>query len=94
MALSLPVAPHPASRRRSYIQLQAGVGIPGEDLHLPDQLHSQAHDPGFRRGRLVWGIGCQGAMVVLVAAEPAGWIDGLQLLEVEFDDRLELLRQP
>ena len=34
------------------------------------------------------------AMVVLVAAEPAGWIDGLQLLEVEFDDRLELLRQP
>jgi hypothetical protein len=50
MALSLPVAPHPASRRRSYIQLQAGVGIPGEDLHLPDQLHSQAHDPGLRRG--------------------------------------------
>jgi hypothetical protein len=50
MARSLPVAPHPASRRRSYIQLQAGVGIPGEDLHLPDQWHSQAHDPRFRGG--------------------------------------------
>jgi len=36
----------PASRRRSYTRLQAGVGIPGEDLHLPDQLRSQAHGPG------------------------------------------------
>ncbi len=48
MALSPPVASHPASRRRSYIRLQAGVGMPGEDLHLPDQLRLQAHDPGFR----------------------------------------------
>ena len=46
MTHSPPVAPHPASRRRSYVRLQAGVGIPGEDLHLPDQLRSQAHGPG------------------------------------------------
>src|SRR5215469_9851274 len=31
------VAPHPASRRRSYGWLQAGVGLPEEDLHLPGQ---------------------------------------------------------
>jgi hypothetical protein len=43
MARSPPVALHPASRRRGHIRLQAGVGIPGEDLHLPDQLRSQAH---------------------------------------------------
>jgi hypothetical protein len=35
MALSLPVASHPASRRRSYSQLQAGVGIPGGRLAPP-----------------------------------------------------------
>ena len=50
MAPSPPVAPHPASRRRSYVRLQAGVGIPGEDFHLPDRMRSQAHDPGLRRG--------------------------------------------
>ena len=49
MARSPPVALHPASRRRSYNRLQAGVGIPGEDLHLPDQLRSQAHDTGLRQ---------------------------------------------
>ena len=49
MALSPPVALHPASRRRSYSRLQAGVGIPGEDLHLPDQLRLQAHGTGLRR---------------------------------------------
>ncbi len=49
MARSPPVALHPASRRRSYNRLQAGVGIPGEDLHLPDQLRSQAHGTGLRR---------------------------------------------
>ena len=31
------VALHPASRRRSYGWLQAGVGLPEEDLHLPEQ---------------------------------------------------------
>ncbi|AFM22882.1 hypothetical protein Desti_0135 [Desulfomonile tiedjei DSM 6799] len=40
---SPPVALHPASRRRSYSRLQAGEGIPGEDLHLSDQVRSQAH---------------------------------------------------
>ena len=43
------VALHPASRRRSYVRLQAGVGLPGEDFHLPDRMRSQAHDPGRRR---------------------------------------------
>lgn len=31
------VALHPASRRRSYGRLQAGVGLPEEDLHLSEQ---------------------------------------------------------
>jgi hypothetical protein len=33
---SPPAALHPASRRRSCSRLQAGEGIPGEDLHLSD----------------------------------------------------------
>ena len=49
MAGSPSVAPHPASWRRRYSRLQACVGMPGEDLHLPDQLRSQAHGPGLRR---------------------------------------------
>ena len=49
MDRSPPVAPHPASRRRSYVRLQAGVGIPVEDFHPPDRMRSQAHDPGLRR---------------------------------------------
>jgi len=40
---SPPVAPHPASRRRSYLQLQAGERVPEEDFHLSDQTHSQTH---------------------------------------------------
>ena len=40
---SPPVALHLASRRRSYDQLQAGVGVPEEDLHLPGQTRLQAH---------------------------------------------------
>ncbi len=40
---SPPVALHPASRRRSYLRLQAGERLPGEDSHLPDRVHSQAH---------------------------------------------------
>jgi len=40
------VALHPASRRRSYGQLQAGVGLPEEDLHLPEQITlARAHPP-------------------------------------------------
>ena len=46
---SPPVASHPASRRRSYSRLQAGEGLPGEDLHLSDYMRSQAHDSCFRR---------------------------------------------
>ena len=42
-ARSPPVAPHLASRRRSYVQLQAGVCIPEENLHLSDQTRLQAH---------------------------------------------------
>jgi hypothetical protein len=59
MALSPSVAPHPASRRRSYSRLQAGVGIPGEDLHLPDQLRLQAHGPAiFANGDFHLDKGC------------------------------------
>ncbi|MGE0132954.1 MAG: hypothetical protein AB7U82_33155, partial [Blastocatellales bacterium] len=34
---------HPASRRRSYLWLQAGERLPGEDFHLSDGARSQAH---------------------------------------------------
>jgi hypothetical protein len=40
---SPPVALHPASRRRSYDQLQAGVGMPEEDLHLSGQTRLRTH---------------------------------------------------
>src|SRR5262249_40823454 len=48
---SPPVAPHPVSRRRSYLWLQAGERLPGEDLHLSDGVRSQAHGTlRFQRG--------------------------------------------
>jgi hypothetical protein len=40
---SPPVAPHPASRRRSYHRLQAGERVPEEDLHPSGQTHLQTH---------------------------------------------------
>ncbi|HEY4357709.1 MAG TPA: hypothetical protein VGN16_18290, partial [Acidobacteriaceae bacterium] len=40
---SLPVAPHPASRRRNNSSLQAGERMPEEDLHLSNHVHFQAH---------------------------------------------------
>jgi hypothetical protein len=41
------VAPHPASRRRSYGWLQASVGLPEEDLHLLEQnALASARSPG------------------------------------------------
>src|SRR3989304_1416047 len=40
---SPPVALDPASRRRRYLQLQAGERLPGEDLHPSDRVHSQTH---------------------------------------------------
>ena len=43
MDRSPPVAPYPASRRRSYSWLQAGERIPEEDSHLSDQTRFQAH---------------------------------------------------
>jgi len=43
---SPPAASHPASWRRSCIQLQAGERMPEEDLHLSDLARSQAHSPG------------------------------------------------
>src|SRR6266436_3897089 len=47
---SPPVASHPASRRRSYGWLQAGVGLPEEDLHLPEQnALASARSPGQAR---------------------------------------------
>jgi hypothetical protein len=50
---SPPVAPDPASRRRSYGRLQAGVGMPEEDLHLSDQTHLQVHYPPAEPGALI-----------------------------------------
>src|SRR5262245_29266753 len=43
-AHSPPVASHPASRRRSYNRLQAGVCLPEEDLHLSGQIRLQTHE--------------------------------------------------
>ena len=43
---SPPVAPHDASRRRSYIRFQAGERVPGGDSHPPDHARSQAHWQG------------------------------------------------
>ncbi len=40
---SPPVALHPASRRRSYLRLQAGERLPEGDFHPSDRVHSQAH---------------------------------------------------
>ena len=37
------VASHPSSRRRSYVQLQAGERMPEKDSHLSDQTHLQTH---------------------------------------------------
>src|SRR5262249_31835800 len=53
---SPPVAPHPVSRRRSYLWLQAGERLPGEDLHLSDGVRSQAHGARcFQRAVLARG---------------------------------------
>ena len=49
-ALSRPVAFHPSSRRRSYFQLQAGVCMPEEDLHLSGRSRAQAHSSPRKRG--------------------------------------------
>jgi hypothetical protein len=40
---SHPVASHPVSRRRSYLQIQAGERLPEEDSHLSDQTNLQTH---------------------------------------------------
>jgi hypothetical protein len=40
---SSPVAPHPASRRRSYGWLRAGERLPGTDFHRSSRCPSQAH---------------------------------------------------
>ncbi len=53
---SPPAALHPASWRRSCIQLQAGERMPEEDFHLSDHTRSQAHkawaiSPGGLEGR-------------------------------------------
>jgi hypothetical protein len=43
---SPPVAPHPASRRRSYSRLQAGERMPEGDFHPSDGVRLQAHECG------------------------------------------------
>src|SRR5438093_13268515 len=42
-----PIAPHAASRRRSYRQFQAGERMPGEDLHLSGCVRLEAHRVGL-----------------------------------------------
>jgi hypothetical protein len=49
---SSPVAPHPASRRRSYLRLSRPGPTPSEDSHLTDSVRSQAHWNRSRRKRL------------------------------------------
>ena len=48
-----PIAPHAASRRRSYRQFQAGERMPGEDLHLSGCVRLEAHRVGLR-SRPTW----------------------------------------
>ena len=62
MDRSPPVAPHPASRRRSYSWLQAGERIPEEDFHLSDQTRFQAH--WNARSARVFGYGFRAVMGV------------------------------
>ena len=50
---SPPGASHPASLRRSTIELQAGECVPEEDLHLSDQTHLQTHRSHAERGNEV-----------------------------------------
>ena len=40
---SPPIALHLALRQRSYLRLQSGECVIGEDFHLPERAHSQAH---------------------------------------------------
>ena len=55
---SPPVASHPVSRRRSYLWLQAGERLLGEDLHLSDGVRLQAHStpPAWRPSCASWGL--------------------------------------
>ena len=52
MDRSPPAAPHPVSRRRSCIQLQAGERMPGEDFHLSGQRARRRTGAGLQPGRL------------------------------------------
>jgi hypothetical protein len=63
---SPPVASDPASRRRPYLQLQAGERMPEGDLHPSDRVHSQAH---YRRHRAC-------SADVSIRARPATASDG------------------
>jgi hypothetical protein len=35
---------------------------------VPDQQTQEMRDPGLRRGRLVWGFGCQATLVSTITA--------------------------
>jgi hypothetical protein len=48
---SLPVAPHPVSRRRSYLQLRTASVLSGEDFHLSVGARFQAHERRFPNRR-------------------------------------------
>jgi hypothetical protein len=70
------VALHPASRRRSYSWLQAGVGLPEEDLHLPEQntlaRAPTPAEPGDLHRRLV----CRSQRCTVLAHEPLRRLGG------------------
>ena len=62
MDRSPPVAPHPASRRRSYSWLQAGERIPEEDFHLSNHTRFQAHERGRPARSFVHGALSKGSV--------------------------------
>src|SRR6266581_4466912 len=66
---SPPVAPHPASRRRSYSQLQAGVGKPGRDFHPSSQTPSRTHDRGPEPDRAADARAAQPAIAAGILGE-------------------------
>ena len=78
---SLPVTPHPASRRRGYLQLQAGERMPGGDFHTPDRVHSQAYCHCFQAVPLgaLRGLTAQDQWPTISAARPPGKTVGVSI---------------
>jgi hypothetical protein len=73
---SPPVVSHPASQRRSYLQIQAGERMPEEDSRLSDQIHSQSHWPDRSRsgaaGKRRYTFDAHGICQTVTAFSPHG----------------------